>query len=61
MITTVGPAHLEQFHDEATVLQEKLALVSGASPDGVVVVGEKPAALVREAIDEVSLEGDIYT
>lgn len=49
LITTVGPAHLEQFHDEATVLQEKLSLVSGASADGVVVVGEQPAVLAWEA------------
>jgi UDP-N-acetylmuramoyl-tripeptide--D-alanyl-D-alanine ligase len=49
IITTVGPAHLEQFHDEATVLREKLSLVSGASPDGVVVVGEQPPVLACEA------------
>ncbi len=49
IITTVGPAHLEQFQDEATVLREKLSLVGGASPDGVVVVGEQPPVLAREA------------
>ena len=49
MVTTVGPAHLEAFGDEQAVLREKLALVSGASPDGAVVVGEKPAILSAEA------------
>ncbi len=50
VITTVGPAHLELFGDETTVLREKLALVEGASMDGFVVVGERPAVLPREAL-----------
>lgn len=49
VVTTVGPAHLEAFGDEAAVLDEKLALARGASPDGVVVVGELPPALPEAA------------
>lgn len=44
VITTVGPAHLEGFHDEEGVLNEKLDLVRGAG-DGLVVVGERPERL----------------
>ncbi|MFQ5745982.1 MAG: amino acid permease, partial [Gemmatimonadota bacterium] len=47
VVTTVGPAHLEGLGDLDGVLEEKLALVSGASPDGMVVVGERPAELGR--------------
>jgi UDP-N-acetylmuramoyl-tripeptide--D-alanyl-D-alanine ligase len=49
VITTIGPAHLEQFADEARVLDEKLSLVRGASPSGFVVVGELPSALSQAA------------
>lgn len=49
VVTTVGPAHLEAFGDVETVLEEKLALVSGASTEGAVVVGERPPELGREA------------
>lgn len=49
VVTTVGPAHLEAFGDVETVLEEKLALVAGASRRGAVVVGERPPELGREA------------
>lgn len=49
VITTVGPAHLEWFGDVETVLREKLSLVAGADPKGVVVVGEQPRKLGEEA------------
>ncbi|MFQ5678832.1 MAG: UDP-N-acetylmuramoyl-tripeptide--D-alanyl-D-alanine ligase [Gemmatimonadota bacterium] len=49
VVTSVGPAHLEAFESERRVLREKLALVEGAAADGAVVVGERPADLVREA------------
>lgn len=49
VITTVGPAHLEFFGDVEAVLREKLALVEGASRDGVVIVGERPDELVEAA------------
>jgi UDP-N-acetylmuramoyl-tripeptide--D-alanyl-D-alanine ligase len=49
VVTTIGPAHLEQFSDEVTVLDEKLSLVRGASPSGFVVVGELPSALSQAA------------
>jgi UDP-N-acetylmuramoyl-tripeptide--D-alanyl-D-alanine ligase len=49
VITTVGPAHLEWFGDVETVLHEKLSLVAGAAPNGVVVVGERPARLGEAA------------
>jgi UDP-N-acetylmuramoyl-tripeptide--D-alanyl-D-alanine ligase len=45
VVTTVGPAHLEWFGDVETVLGEKLSLVAGAAPEGVVVVGERPTRL----------------
>jgi UDP-N-acetylmuramoyl-tripeptide--D-alanyl-D-alanine ligase len=45
VITTVGPAHLEGFGDLEGVLNEKLDLVRGASPAGLVVVGESPDSL----------------
>ena len=48
VVTTVGPAHLEAFGDEAGVLEEKLDLVRGASA-GAVVVGEVPEALPAAA------------
>jgi len=46
IITTIGEAHLECFGDLPGVLDEKLELVRGACPDGVVVVGEEPQMLV---------------
>ncbi|MDH3732239.1 MAG: UDP-N-acetylmuramoyl-tripeptide--D-alanyl-D-alanine ligase [Gemmatimonadota bacterium] len=49
VVTTVGPAHLEAFGDEARVMDEKLDLVRGASTDGAVVVGELPVSLARAA------------
>jgi len=49
VVTTVGPAHLEAFVDESTVLREKLDLVRGADLAGSVVVGERPDFLPREA------------
>lgn len=49
VVTTVGPAHLEAFGDEAAVLREKLSLVGAARPGGAVVVGESPPVLPREA------------
>lgn len=49
VVTTVGPAHLEAFGTVARVLEEKLDLARGASPEGVVVVGERPAELARAA------------
>jgi UDP-N-acetylmuramoyl-tripeptide--D-alanyl-D-alanine ligase len=47
IVTTIGPAHLEQFGSVDGVLREKLALVRGAAPQGIVVVGERPAELAR--------------
>lgn len=49
VVTTVGPAHLEFFADETAILREKLTLVAGAERNGVVVVGETPLSLAREA------------
>lgn len=49
VVTTVGRAHLEFFGTVENILQEKLALVRGARPDGVVVVGDRPPALAAEA------------
>jgi len=39
VITTVGPAHLEGLGDISGVLEEKLALIRGASRAGCAVVG----------------------
>lgn len=49
VLTTVGPAHLAGLGDEAGVLDEKLDLLRGASPEGVAVVGEVPEILPRAA------------
>lgn len=49
IVTTAGAAHLEAFDDEEAVLREKLSLVEGSKSGGVVVVGDRPPALVREA------------
>jgi len=49
VVTTVGPAHLEAFGDEAAVLEEKLDLARAASHEGAVVVGELPPALPSAA------------
>lgn len=49
VVTTVGRAHLERFGTVDDVLREKLDLVRGADPAGVVVVGERPAFLARAA------------
>ncbi len=49
VVTTVGPAHLEGLGDLEGVLQEKLDLVRGASEEGSVVVGERPAELPAAA------------
>lgn len=49
IVTSVGAAHLEAFGSEEGVLEEKLDLVSGASPVGVTVVGEKPPRLPEAA------------
>lgn len=51
LVTTVGPAHLEGFGDEAGVLREKLSLVRAAKPAGNVVVGERPAVLGTAAAE----------
>ncbi|MEJ2334371.1 MAG: UDP-N-acetylmuramoyl-tripeptide--D-alanyl-D-alanine ligase [Gemmatimonadales bacterium] len=51
VVTTVGPAHLEFFGTVDRVLEEKLALVAVASPDGTVVVGERPEKLVAGALE----------
>ncbi len=45
LVTTVGPAHLEGFLDEAGVLREKLSLVRAAKLAGRIVVGERPEFL----------------
>jgi UDP-N-acetylmuramoyl-tripeptide--D-alanyl-D-alanine ligase len=50
VVTTVGPAHLEFFGTVDRVLEEKLSLVAAASPDGRVVVGERPEKLVAGAL-----------
>ncbi len=49
LVTTVGRAHLERFGTVEDVLREKLDLVRGADPAGVVVVGDRPAFLARAA------------
>lgn len=49
VITTVGPAHLEQLGSVSGVLDEKLDLLRGASPEGAALVGERPAELGRAA------------
>lgn len=49
VVTTVGPAHLEELGDEAGVLDEKLDLVRGVRAGGAVVVGERPPELVEGA------------
>lgn len=49
VITTVGPAHLEGFGDISGVLDEKLALLRGASRAGTAVVGEIPTMLPAAA------------
>ncbi|MDT8435489.1 MAG: UDP-N-acetylmuramoyl-tripeptide--D-alanyl-D-alanine ligase [Gemmatimonadota bacterium] len=49
IVTTVGPAHLEGLGDVEGVLREKLSLVRAAKGAGAVVVGERPAELVRAA------------
>ncbi len=45
LVTTVGPAHLEGFGDEAGVLREKLSLVRAAKSAGSIVVGGRPEHL----------------
>ena len=49
VVTTVGPAHLEELGSVEGVMAEKLSLVRGASAGGAVVVGDRPEALGREA------------
>jgi len=49
VVTTVSRAHLERFGSVENVLREKLDLVRGADPSGVVVVGERPSVLARAA------------
>ncbi|MDP2479860.1 MAG: UDP-N-acetylmuramoyl-tripeptide--D-alanyl-D-alanine ligase [Candidatus Palauibacterales bacterium] len=49
VVTTVSRAHLERFGSVENVLREKLDLIRGADPSGVVVVGERPSDLVRAA------------
>ena len=51
LVTTVGPAHLEGFGNEAGVLREKLSLVRAAKPAGSVVVGERPEILGAAAAE----------
>ncbi len=51
LVTTVGPAHLEGFGDEAGVLREKLSLVRAAKLAGSVVVGERPEILGAAAVE----------
>lgn len=49
VITTVGPAHLEELGSVEGVLDEKLDLLRGASPEGAALVGERPSELGRAA------------
>lgn len=49
VITTVGPAHLEGLGSVEGVLEEKLDLLRGSSPEGCVVVGELPQELPSRA------------
>lgn len=49
VVTTIGPAHLEGLGDVAGVLEEKMALVRGASSAGHAVVGELPESLPARA------------
>ncbi len=49
LVTTVGPAHLEGLGDVDGVLAEKTALLEAASPEGAVVVGDRPSSLPRAA------------
>ena len=51
LVTTVGPAHLEGFGDEAGVLREKLSLVRAAKLAGSIVVGERPEILGAAATE----------
>lgn len=51
LVTTVGAAHLEFFGTVERVLAEKISLVEAASPDGVVVVGERPPELAAAALE----------
>ncbi len=51
LVTTVGPAHLEGFLDEAGVLREKLSLVRAAKLAGRIVVGERPELLGAAAAE----------
>ena len=60
LITTVGPAHLEELGSLEGVLDEKLDLLRGASPEGTAVVGEEPPALpegARAVRDDVVVAG----
>lgn len=58
VITTVGPAHLEGLGDVPGVLEEKLDLLRGSSPDGCAVVGELPADLPARARE---IRSDVVT
>lgn len=58
VITTVGPAHLEGLGSVAGVLEEKLDLIRGASPDGCAVVGELPPDLPARARE---IRSDVIT
>jgi UDP-N-acetylmuramoyl-tripeptide--D-alanyl-D-alanine ligase len=58
VVTTVGPAHLEGLGDLSGVLEEKLALIRGASMAGCAVVGELPEVLPERAR---ALRADVVT
>ena len=49
ILTTVSESHLEKLGSVAGVLEEKLDLVRGLSPDGTAVVGDAPPLLPERA------------
>lgn len=49
LVTTVGEAHLTGLGSLEGIMDEKLDLIRGTDPEGVVLVGDEPEALVAAA------------
>jgi UDP-N-acetylmuramoyl-tripeptide--D-alanyl-D-alanine ligase len=49
VITTIGPAHLEQFQTMENIIQEKLDLVRALPDDGIAFLNQDDKILKREA------------
>ena len=55
MVLNVYPAHIEYFENIDALRQEKLAIVEGLSPNGILVTVDDPDLKVPSGVDSLRL------